>query len=133
MSGGTDRARSYSERFWGGYRLRMDSAVIEGTSAALAVNPRPVMVTHRGHDAGIRVRVQVQSYVDPDGMEAPPEVVCSARPTKGGGTVTGGTWTCGECRAVLALSALRVAREAVAAVIERARGTSGPRTRIRIT
>lgn len=133
MSRTTDRARAYSTRFWGGFRFRMDPDVVQGASAALAVNPRPVMVTHRGHDTGIRVRVVVQSYVDPDGMEGPPEVVCSARPTKGGGTVDGGIWTCGGCRAALSLSALRVAREAVAAVIERARGASGPRTRIRVT
>lgn len=132
MSDDQDRAHAYSARFWGGYRLRMDPAVVQGASAALAVNPRPVMVTHRGHDAGIRVRVEMHSYVDPDGMEAP-EVVCSARPTKGGGTVDGGTWTCGGCRTVLRMSALRVAREAVAAVIQRARGASGPATRIRVT
>lgn len=127
----TDPARAYTARFWEGYRHRMDAATMQAAARALAVNPRPLMVAHKGHDTGLRVRVAVRLFTDSDGMDAP-ELVCQTR-RRGGGVVDGPSWECGECGAVVGMSDKRLVPAAVAALIARAGGKSGRPTRINLT
>lgn len=118
-------------------QLATDPNVLRLARAALDVNPRPVQVVHAGHPAGLVAAVAVESDDEGPGGSLLTVNVTPAR--RDPGTVAsppaiGGAWTltCSKCGKASRVSAVRLLRDALAAVVARSGGNTGPTSRVRL-
>lgn len=118
----TEGRRAQAARSLRARELASDPAVVAAVRAMTAASERPLVVRHKGHDAGLRVHVW-EDGPDEYGGGVPAVQVVALPHGPAAGTVDGIALTCGECGQTVRMSEVRMLRTAVEALaIRTARG-----------